>query len=213
MRTPHRHALLRVVVMLAVGVAAALVTGALGHWALAPVIGWAFAAATFSAWVWIVIGHQDAASTKAHATLEDPNRELVDSLVVLLGIASLAAVATVLIPAGQAQGAERLGLAALGLLSVALSWILLHTLFTLRYARLYYGGKNAGGIDFNQSEDPRYGDFAYFSFTLGMTFQVSDTNISSHAVRMTVLRHSLLSFVFGSVILATTVNLVAGLGS
>ena len=213
MRTPRPHALLRVIVMLAVGVVAALVTGALGHWTLAPVIGWAFAAATFSVWVWIVIGHQDAASTKAHATLEDPNRELVDSLVVLLGIASLAAVATVLIPAGQTQGAERLGLAALGLLSVALSWILLHTLFTLRYARLYYGGDSEGGIDFNQPEPPRYSDFAYFSFNLGMTFQVSDTAVTSHAVRTTVLRHALLSFVFGSVILATTVNLVAGLGS
>jgi len=199
--------------MMLLGITASLVTGLLGHWMLAPVIGWAVAAATFSIWVWIVIGHQDAASTKAHATIEDPARELVDTLVVLLGVASLAAVATVLIPAGQAEGVERFGLAGLGLLSVALSWILLHTLFTLRYARLYYGGENEGGIDFNQPESPRYGDFAYFSFTLGMTFQVSDTNISSHAVRMTVLRHSLLSFLFGSVILATTVNLVAGLGS
>ncbi len=199
--------------MLLLGTAAALVTGALGHWMLAPVIGWAVAAATFSAWVWIVISRQDAASTKAHATLEDSNREVADGLVVLLGVASLAAVATVLIPAGQAAGIERFGLAALGLLSVALSWVLLHTLFTLRYARLYYGGDSEGGIDFNQTEPPRYSDFAYFSFNLGMTFQVSDTAVTSHGIRTTVLRHALLSFVFGSVILATTVNLVAGLGS
>jgi len=213
MRTPHRHALLRVVVMMVLGIVAALLTGALGHWLIAPVIGWAVAAATFSTWVWIVIARQDAESTKAHATLEDSNREVADGLVVLLGVASLVALGFVLIPAGQADGIERFGLAALGLLSVALSWILLHTLFTLRYARLYYGGDSEGGIDFNQPEPPRYSDFAYFSFNLGMTFQVSDTAVTSHTVRTTVLRHALLSFVFGSVILATTINLIAGLGS
>lgn len=212
MRTPHRHALLRLVVMLVVGIAAALTTGLLGHWLVAPVIGWAVAAALFSAWVWIAIAHQDAESTRAHATLEDPNREIADTLVVLLGIASIAAVVIVLVPAAQATGLERAGLAALGLLSIALSWILLHTLFTLRYARLYYGGSVEGGIDFNQLEPPRYSDFAYFSFNLGMTFQVSDTAVTDHRVRATVLRHALLSFVFGTVILATTINLVAGLG-
>ena len=89
--------------------------------------------------------------------------------------------------------------------------MLLHTLFTLRYARIYYTQK--GGIDFNQTDPPRYSDFAYFSFTLGMTFQVSDTDITTATIRATVLRHALLSFVFGSVILATTINLVAGLSS
>ena len=213
MRIRQRHALLRVIVMVIVGIIAAVITGAVGHWTIAPVIGWAFAAATFSAWVWIVIAKQDAAATQEHATLEEPAREIADALVVLLGIASLAAVAVVLIPAAQAEGSERLALAALGLLSVALSWVLLHTLFTLRYARLYYGGESEGGIDFNQSDPPRYSDFAYFSFNLGMTFQVSDTAITRHEIRSTVLRHALLSFVFGTVILATTINVIAGLGS
>ena len=213
MRIRQRHALLRVTAMTVVGIGAGLVTGAIGQWEMAPVIGWCFAAAIFSGWVWVVIARQSAASTKSHATLEEPARQVADALVVLLGIASLAALGFVLIPAAQAQGAERIGLAALGLLSVALSWILLHTLFTLRYARLYYGGTHEGGIDFNQADPPRYSDFAYFAFTLGMTFQVSDTSITDHTIRATALRHSLLSFVFGSVILATTVNLVAGLGS
>ena len=79
----------------------------------------------------------------------------------------------------------------------------------LLYATQYYTADK--GIDFNQDEPPRYADFAYLSFTLGMTYQVSDTNITNHAIRSTVLRHTLLSFVFGSVILATTINLVAGL--
>jgi uncharacterized membrane protein len=86
---------------------------------------------------------------------------------------------------------------------------LLHTLYTLRYARLYYtSGK---GIDFNQADPPQYTDFAYLSFTVGMTYQVSDTNITTHSIRATALRHSLLSFVFGSVILASTINLVINL--
>ena len=80
----------------------------------------------------------------------------------------------------------------------------------MRYAQLYYRGKE-GGVDFNQEEPPKYSDFAYLSFTLGMTFQVSDTNVGNSVIRQTVLRHSLLSYLFGSVILATTVNLIAGL--
>ena len=207
----ERHSIIRVVVMLVAGSAAAAVTVALGHWQLAPTIGWSVAALLYSTWVWIAISGLDAAQTESHASREEPSRSVADALVLLLGVASLASVAFVLIPAASADGLERGLLAALALVSVALSWVLLHTLFTLRYARLYY--RHGGGIDFNQKEKPRYGDFAYFAFTLGMTFQVSDTNISSSLIRSTVLRHSLLSFVFGSVILATTINLVAGLSS
>ncbi len=207
----ERHSIIRVVIMLVAGSAAAAVTVALGHWQLAPTIGWSIAALLYSAWVWIAIHGFDAAQTESHASREEPNRSVADGLVLLLGVASLASVAFVLIPAASSSGVERGLLAALALVSVALSWVLLHTLFTLRYARLYY--VHDGGIDFNQDEKPRYGDFAYFSFTLGMTFQVSDTNIGSSVIRATVLRHSLLSFVFGSVILATTINLVAGLSS
>jgi uncharacterized membrane protein len=212
MRIRQKHAVLRVIVMLVAGAIAAGLTGVFWRWQLAPVIGWAVAAAVFSAWVWIVVARQDAASTRLHATLEEPAREVADALVVLLTVASLASLGFVLVPAAHSEGVERFALAGLGLLSVALSWVLLHTLFTLRYARLYYGGDSPGGIDFNQGAAPRYSDFAYFSFTVGMTFQVSDATVTDHVVRVTVLRHALLSFVFGSVILAATVNLIAGLG-
>jgi len=117
----------------------------------------------------------------------------------------------VLVQAAVASGIERALIAGLAIGSVALSWILLHTLFALRYARLYYR-EPAGGIDFNQDEKPRYTDFAYLAFTLGMTYQVSDTDVTDHRIRATVLGHSLLSFVFGAFILATTINLIAGLG-
>ena len=209
MRT--RHSILRVVIMLAAGTAVAILLGSLGLWPIAPTVGWSVAALVYSAWVWIAIGGFDAAKTESHASREEPNRQVADGLVLLLGVASLASLAFVLIPAASTTGVERGLLAALALVSVALSWVLLHTLYTLRYARIYY--TQNGGIDFNQTDPPRYSDFAYFSFTLGMTFQVSDTDITSHTIRATVLRHALLSFVFGSVILATTINLVAGLSS
>jgi uncharacterized membrane protein len=85
-------------------------------------------------------------------------------------------------------------------------------LFTLRYASLYYGHP-VGGIDFNEETQPRYSDFAYLAFTLGMTFQVSDTDIKTHDLRMSVLRHALLSYLFGALILAGSVNLISSLAA
>ena len=93
---------------------------------------------------------------------------------------------------------------------MALSWTVVQTVFTLHYARLYYGHP-AGGIDFNQETPPGYGDFAYLAFTVGMTFQVSDTALQTSALRAAALRQALLSYLLGAVILATTINLVAGL--
>ena len=207
----HHHVTIRLVIMLVVGVIATLVTGAFGQWAYAPTVGWCFACLVYSSWVWILISRLGPAQTATHASREEPARGVADVMVLLLSIASLFSVGFVLVHAASAPGAEKGILAGLALVSVALSWILLHTLYTLRYARLYYTADK--GIDFNQSDPPQYTDFAYLSFTLGMTFQVSDTNITTHRIRSTALRHSLLSFLFGSVILASTVNLIAGLSS
>ena len=77
---------------------------------------------------------------------------------------------------------------------------------------LYYTGP-VGGVSFNQSAPPGYVDFAYLAFTLGMTFQVSDTDLQTPAIRATALRHALLSYVFGVVIVAATINLVVALGT
>lgn len=100
---------------------------------------------------------------------------------------------------------------------VLLSWILLHTMFSIRYAHLYHDhgslgtGSNVGGIEFPSDEDPDYLDFAYFSFVIGMTFQVSDVTVSSRAIRRFVLMHSLISFAFNTIIVALTINTIAGL--
>ncbi len=101
------------------------------------------------------------------------------------------------------------------LVGVGLSWILLHTLFTLRYAHLYFitDEKNqpGGGLDFPKETKPDYIDFAYFSFTIGMTFQVSDISVSSQRIRRFVLVHSLIAFVFNTLIVALTINTIANL--
>jgi uncharacterized membrane protein len=199
----------RFVAMLALGTVAAVATAAAGWGEYAPTVGWAVAALTYSLHVWLRLARLDAAATRAHASREDPERAVTDLLVIMISVASLFSVGFVLVRAASATGSEQVALAGLAVASVALSWILLHTLYALRYARLYYA--NAGGISFNQDDPPRYSDFAYLAFTLGMTYQVSDTNISRSDIRSAALGHSLLSFLFGSFVLATTINLIAGL--
>jgi uncharacterized membrane protein len=129
----------------------------------------------------------------------------------LAAIASLAAVGVVLSRANSAHGSTQDLLAGLSVASVVLSWFAVHMLFTLRYAQLYYTGNDAG-VDFNQHARPRYVDFAYLAFTIGMTFQVSDTDLTTPAVRSTALKHALVSYLFGAVILASTINLISSLG-
>ena len=95
--------------------------------------------------------------------------------------------------------------------TVVLSWLAVQTVFTLRYAHLYYSEGEVGGIDFHDEEAPDYGDFAYLAFTVGMTYQVSDTNVGSKRIRTIVRRHALLSYMFGVAVIATTINVAAGL--
>ena len=176
----------------------------------APLIGWDVLALVFCGWVWSTVWRLDAESTAGHARREEPSRDLADLALLGAAAASLAAVGAVLFGAGSAGGSVKYLEAGLALVSVFVSWTLVHTVFTLKYARLYYAG-TPGGIDFNGSGAPDYADFAYLSFTVGMTFQVSDTNISSKRIRRTALRHAWLSFPLGAVIIATAINLVSGL--
>jgi uncharacterized membrane protein len=191
-----------------VGLLTALGAGIAGYWPYAAVLGWAAACVVYVSWVWLAVGRMDAEQTSMQATREHPARSTADLLLLFASVASLFALLFVLAQAQATHGAGKALLAILAIASVVLSWLLVHTLFTLRYAELYYTGED-GGVDFNQDAPPSYADFAYLSFTIGMTFQVSDTDIDSTEVRKTALRHALLSYLFGSVILASTVNLIA----
>jgi uncharacterized membrane protein len=194
-----------------VGLLTAVVTLLLGAPKYAPAIGWDAAASSVLLWIWLTIWPMDSKATAAHATREDPTRPVGDGVLLGASVVSLVAVGFFLVQAAAARGATRDMLAAVGVVTVALSWLVVHTVFTLRYAQLFHTGHD-GGIDFNQSTPPRYSDFAYLSFTIGMAFAVSDTDLKTPAIRAAALRHALLSYLFGAVIIATMINLVAGLG-
>jgi uncharacterized membrane protein len=200
----------KLLVSFGAAIAAGTVAAVAGAGRAAPLIGWDVLAVIFCGWVWSTVWRLDAESTASHAMRDDPSRDLADLVLLGAAIASLIAVGTVLFGAGSASGNLKYLEAALALISVFMSWILVHTVFTLKYARLYYSG-TPGGIDFNESEPPDYADFAYLSFTIGMTFQVSDTDIQTKPIRRTALRHAWLSFPLGAVIIATSINLVSGL--
>ncbi|HJQ00058.1 MAG TPA: DUF1345 domain-containing protein [Jatrophihabitans sp.] len=203
---------IRVGISAAVGVLVGLGLIMAGAARYAPAVGWDIAVAVLLAWIWFMVWPMDAQATATHATREDPTRAVTDIILLAAAITSLAAVGFFLVQASSAKGSTQDLLAGVGVATVALSWLLVHTVFTLRYALLYYAGRD-GSIDFHQNSPPCYSDFAYLAFTLGMTFQVSDTDLKTPTIRATALRHALLSYLFGAVILAATVNLVAGLGS
>ncbi|HEX3512652.1 MAG TPA: DUF1345 domain-containing protein [Trebonia sp.] len=205
--TPARTKLL---VSLGAAIAAGAAAGAAGAGRAAPMIGWDILALTYCGWVWSTVWRMDAETTASHATREDPSRDQADLVLLGAAIASLAAVGAELFGAGSAPGNLKYIEAGLALVSVFVSWTLVHTVFTLKYARLYYSG-TPGGIDFNGSGLPDYPDFAYLAFTIGMTFQVSDTDIKTKPIRRTALRHAWLSFPLGAVIIAACINLVSGL--
>lgn len=194
------------------GVAAAVLTGLLGQWIYAPAVGWTVAALVYNFSVWAAIAPMDHRRTSTHAQAEDPGQRISDLLILLAAVGSLAAVVLVIVGSKDLSGSARFLLAMLAMTCTAMSWLMVHTLFTLRYAEVYYEGEPEG-INFNQEEPPQYTDIAYMAFSIGMTYQVSDTNITTRKMRSVALRHSLLSFVFGTGILATTINLVVSLAS
>lgn len=179
-------------------------------WPIAVSAAWGLAAAVIVSWVWAEVGSMDAARTRTHARAEDFSRPASDAATLGACVGSLVAIGYTVLTAGNREGTTKLLLILLALSVVALSWLTVHTLFMLRYGDIYYRDP-VGGIDFNDEDPPSYRDFAYVAFTIGMTFQVSDTSLTSRAMRRVALRHALLSFLFGAVILALTVNSVASL--
>jgi len=173
-------------------------------------LGWDVAVAIYLVWTWSAVWRLDPSLTARLAKREDPSVAVAELLLIGAGVAVLGAVAFALVKAGQATGGMKAFLITLGLFSVVLSWAVVHTVYMLRYARAYYS-EPPGGIEFNEEEPPTYIDFAYYAFTIGMTFQVADTNITSKAVRRITLRHALLSYLYGAVLLGLVINVVATL--
>jgi uncharacterized membrane protein len=197
-----------------IGLAAGAITVAVAavvdaSWSVAVLLGWDALTIVFLAWVWTTILRKDGQATQKLALAEDDSRAASDGVILGASVASLVAIVFTLSQAAKTNGAHGVLLALLAVASIVLSWGAIQTTFTLTYARLYYGDPK-GGIDFEHG-DPDFRDFAYTAFTIGMTYQVSDTGISQKRVRHVVIRHALLSFVFGTTIIAVAINAVANL--
>jgi uncharacterized membrane protein len=197
---------------------AAAVTGVVVGAAVSPftlppasiLIGWDAAMAAYLTWTWLSARLLDPATVKQLAKREDPSTAASELWLLGAGVAMLVAVGFALVRAGQAHGGTKAFLITLGVVSVVLAWAMVHTIFALRYARAFYSDP-LGGIDFNEAEPPTYIDFGYYAFTVGMTFQVADTNITQKRIRRLTLHHALLSYLFGAVLIGLVINVVATL--
>ncbi|QRY64629.1 DUF1345 domain-containing protein [Gordonia sp. PDNC005] len=193
---------------MAVGIAVGAVIGFAAHrWALAALSVLLVSAVVYLVWSISLRWPASAAATRDHATQASEDEEIGDIAVLSVLAATLATVGVLLL---AANGPDEVVYASIAVVAVVAAWGMLHMLYTEKYARMYYQG-GVGGIDFNSDDPPRYVDFFYFSFNLGMTYQVSDTSITDTAFRAVSLKHCLVSYVYGTVIIACTINLVMNL--
>jgi uncharacterized membrane protein len=196
-------------VSLAAGLVAGVVVAAVGAPALSVLVAWIVAATSVLVRVWRVSWPAGHSETKRLAEEEGRTRA-TDTAVLVAAVASLAAVVEALARSGT-QDAVGIASVILGVVVVILSWALVNTVFALKYARMYYSGGD-GGIDFKQECLPAYSDFAYLAFTVGMSSAVSETEPTSTEIRKAALGHALLSYLFGTVVIAVAINLVTNLG-
>jgi uncharacterized membrane protein len=193
-----------------VGVAAGTLVGTTAGWRYAPAAGWIATATVYLVWIWASIAKLSAVAIEIVVQQRNPGRRPADTVVLTASIASLGGVAYLLI-ASTAKGPDAVFAAAIGFLSVIASWFAVHAVYTLRYAVLYYI-EPVGGVDFNQDEKPTLADFAYLAFTIAVTYGVTDTSLQKRSIRVAVLQHAMVSYLFGTVILAVTVQVIGSLG-
>lgn len=198
-------AVTRLAVSVAAGVLAGVGTAVLADAPLGVLTGITATETIFVVAGWWVLWPMDAAATRHNSQREDLRPAVEETAVVLVALFGLAGIVVLLVLGDSAAAA------AVALAGVFMSWAALHLMYATRYAHRYYLAPE-GGIDFNTEERPSYRDFLYFSYNLGMTYQVSDTGLSGSGIRRVVLGHCLLAYLFGTVVIASTINLVAGIG-
>jgi len=209
----HAPAMRRALSVLVVGLVVAVALLPFVTWGMALVGGWDAAALTFLLTTWPIIIRADSSRAPLLAAREDQTEGSARALLVGASVASLLGAGYALHLAGQHSDAPRVLLIGIAVLTVVLSWTVINTVYTLRYADEHFRSR-PGGIAFgggDGQQHPSYRDFAYVAFTIGMTYQVSDTTLRDPRIRRTVLAHALLSYLFGVVIVAGSVNLISGL--
>lgn len=197
----------------AISVAIGVLVGAMAvRWfppSLLPLIAWSATAAVYLGWVWVTSWPCDAAVTRRLSRHEDPSRKGIAVFLVVASLISFGAVAVALTGSTSEQVGTRALTIVLALCTIVLSWALINTVYALTYARQYY--EDDGGIDFNTDVPPSYSDFAYLAFEIGATNGVTDTATQSTRIRRTALGHQLLSYLFGTGILAVAISLIPNL--
>ncbi|WP_291941545.1 DUF1345 domain-containing protein [Chitinophaga sp.] len=179
------------------------------------VLLWDVFALSFITMGWIIFFSRNVDEIRTWGRIDDGNRVFVMTVVIIASVAGLVIVLLMLLSndLGPSKGVY-VPVAVVGMLA---SWIMVHTTFTFHYADIYYDDdvtdptRHAGGLIFPEENNPDYIDFAYFSFVIGMTFQVSDVEVSRKLLRRIVLFHGLISFILNTFVLALTINLIAGL--
>jgi uncharacterized membrane protein len=190
------------------GAVIGLVVGLLAGALLGVLAAIAATATVFVVVGWIVLWPMDAAATRRTVSREEFRPVAREIVIVAAAVGGLTGIVALLLLSGSGTARAAAAIAPGG---VFMLWAGLHLMYATRYAHLFYGAP-VGGINFNSKDhQPTYRDFLYFSYNLGMTYQVSDTSVSNATIRAVALRHCLLSYVFGTVILATTINLVTGI--
>ena len=171
-------------------------------------IGWDLGLTLYLALAFHMMTRADLSHIRSRAAMQDEGALALLLLPVAAAVASLAAIFAELV---VAKGSEFRALhIALAIITITLSWTFIHTILALHYAHDYYGsGERSNGLQFPGNDKPDYWDFAYFSFVVGMTFQVSDVAVTNRAIRRLVVAHGILSFVYNTAILALTVNLAS----
>lgn len=196
----------RYAVVVFIGLLAGLVSSRWLDWQVAGLVGWDVAALLLVIFIRLDFSRHNPTETARVARSDDFNHGVMDTIMLVASLVSLAAVA-VLLTSQSIDATTKLMHDGLGLLSIVISWATVHTIYSLRYAAMYYRGTE-GGVDFGKGR-PTFDDFAYLAYTVGMTCQISDTTLQTSEFRSVVLRHAWLSFLFGTAIIATTINLVA----
>ncbi|HVZ57601.1 MAG TPA: DUF1345 domain-containing protein [Chitinophagaceae bacterium] len=212
------HAITKVLLALAAGLAGYLLIPMPGADRLTRFMtGWDIFSFVLLSMYWWVFYTTPPIHIRRQATRQDTSRVVIFVMILISTTASMLAVVLLLTARHETAAQKTLHLA-MAIIGMTFSWSLVHTVFSVRYAHMYYADHrthpdtHAGGLDFPDEDKPDFVDFAYFSFVLGMTFQVSDVSISSRRIRRMVLWHSLISFGYNAVIIALTINVVAGFG-
>jgi uncharacterized membrane protein len=208
------HAIHKIIICIVLAIAAYLVADIKNNPLTRLMIGWNTFSLCMIIMTWITFKITTPDEIRRQAELQDTSRVVIFVIVLISAFASFFAVLLLVISEKKETEAFDIPVAMAGMF---FSWFLVHTIFAMRYAHIYYGDHetqpaiHAGGLIFPEEDNPDYIDFAYFSFVLGMTFQVSDIQVTSKELRKMALLHGILSFGFNTIIVALTINVIAGL--